>query len=144
MSSTSQSTSQSTPSTSSKHIDIGSSSRNPFKRTPRHEVTQIYQRGRKLVFTPHIVDGAKITSEEQGSQSQHEETLQDEEPFHINTDMVDLNVSEKHKIVDQVIMEKYAEIKELKESFSKANFMISFLEQENQLLLSKHKVDVRK
>lgn len=151
--STSKTTSQSTPSTSSKHMEIGSSSRNVVKRTPRPEVTQTYQRGRKLVFTPHIVEGAKLTlvePTEQGSPSLHEAPLQDEEPFHLDTDMVDLKVNEGHKTIEQVIMEKFSKIKELRESLCKAHFMISFLEEENkklkvnQLLLSKHKVDARK
>lgn len=47
-------------------------------------------------------------------------------------------------------MEKDVEIKELKDNLSKANFMISFLQQENkklkvnQQLLDKSKVDVGK
>lgn len=82
--------------------------------------------------------------------SQHEATLQDEEPFHIDTDMVELKVNEEHKTIEQVIKEKYVEVKELKDILSKANFMISFLEQENQqlkikqLLLEKYEVDVGK
>lgn len=53
-------------------------------------MTQTYQRGRRLAFSPHIVEGAKLTSTEQGSPSQHEATLQDEEPFHLDTDIVDI------------------------------------------------------
>ena len=47
-------------------------------------------------------------------------------------------------------MEEDAKIKELRDNFSKANFMVWFLEQDNeqlkvnQLLLNKHKVDVSK
>ena len=47
-------------------------------------------------------------------------------------------------------MEKDNEIRELKEKFSRANFMISFLDQENMqlkvnpLILNRHKVDASK
>lgn len=47
-------------------------------------------------------------------------------------------------------MEKDAKIKELRDNFSEANFMVWFLKQDdeqlkvNQLLLNKHKVDVSK
>jgi len=57
------------------------------------------------VFSPNIVDGAKPRSTEQGSPSQHEAHLQDEEPFHLDTDIVDLEVNEEHKIVEKVIMD---------------------------------------
>lgn len=55
------------------------------------------------MFPPHIVEGAKLTlvaSAKQGSQSQHEAPLQDEEPFHLDTDMVDLKVNEDHKTIE--------------------------------------------
>jgi len=54
--------------------------------------------------------------------------LQDEEPFHLDTDALDLGVNEENRTIEWVIMEKYAEIKELKDNLSKANFMIPFLE----------------
>ena len=73
--------------------------------------------------------------------------MQDEEPFHLDTNMENLEVDEEHKIVKQVIMEKDSDIKELKDNSSKAKFLISFLEQENMQLkvnklpLNMHKVD---
>lgn len=52
--------------------------------------------------------------------------------------------------MENVIMEKYSKIESLKDSLSKANFMILFLEQENQqlkvkkLLLENHEVYIGK
>ena len=76
--------------------------------------------------------------------------MQDEEPFHLDISMKDLEVNENNKTIDQIIMDKDAEIKEVKESLSKANFLVSLLEQENmelkvnQLLLNKPKDYLRK
>lgn len=105
------------------------------------------------MFTPHIMEGAKLTSATSGKyglQSQHEALLQNEEPFHLNTDMVNLNVNQGHKKIEKVIIEKYAEIEYLKDNLSKGNFMIWFLEKQNQQLkvkeplFEKYEVDVGK
>lgn len=76
--------------------------------------------------------------------------MRDEESSHIDTNIIEFEVNEDYKTIEHVIMEKDVEIKELKDKLSKANFIISFLEQENKklkvnkLLLNKHKVDVGK
>jgi len=83
------------------------------------------------VFTPHHVEGAKFTSttsKKYGLQSQHEEAC------HLDSDMVDLAAMKEHKIMEQVVKEKDNGIAKLRDSLSKANFMISFLEHENQQL----------
>ena len=73
------------------------SSRKPTKIIPRVEVTQTYVRGKRLVFSPDIFERAKATSGEHGSSSQNESPMQDEEPFHMDTDMGDLEVNEEKK-----------------------------------------------
>ena len=80
------------------------------------------------MFSPYIVERAKLTSGEQETSSHHEAPLQDEKQFHLDTDMEDFEVHEEKKIVDLIIMEKEAEIRELKDSFSKENFLLSFLQ----------------
>ena len=55
--------------------------------------------------------------------------MQDEERFHIDIDMAYLEVNEENKIAEKIIMEKDAEIIEIKDILSKANFLVSFLEQ---------------
>lgn len=122
LSSPAQSSSHSTPFAS---LEVAFSSK-PTKRVPKAEVTQKYVRGKKLVFAPDIVERTKPTSGEHGLSSHHEAPLQDEEPFHLDSDMADLEVSEENKTLEQITMEKDAEIRELKESLSKANFMVSF------------------
>ena len=67
-----------------------------MNRTLRAEVTQIYQRGRRLVFAPKIVEGAKPTSAKKRSSPQHEAHLYDEEPIHFDTNMEKLEVNEEH------------------------------------------------
>ena len=83
--------------------EIGSSSRISMKKTPRAEVTKAYHRGMRLVFAPNIVEGTKPTSIEQRSSPQHEAHLHDEE----------------HRSAEQVIMDKDAEIIELKDILSR-------------------------
>ena len=54
-------------------------------------MTKTYQRGKSLVFSPQIEEGAKLTSSiEQGSPSHHEASLHDEEPIEYDFDLVDL------------------------------------------------------
>ena len=58
-----------------------------------------------------------------------------EEPrIHFDTHMADLEVHEEVQTSKYIIQEKEAEIRELKDHFSKANFMITFLQQENKQL----------
>lgn len=140
-SSTSQSASPSTSSTPLKKVKISSSSTLRGERVPWPNVT------------PHLVEGENLTSTtstKQGSQSQHEAPSQHEETFHLDSGMVDLKDNEENKAMWQFIMEKDAQRERLKENLSKTNFMISFLEQENQqlnvkqLILEKHEVYIGK
>lgn len=64
--------------------------------------------------------------------------------------MADLERDEELKSKNQVIMDKYVDIRKLKDILSWVKFMISFLEHENmqlkfnQLTLNRHKVDASK
>ena len=86
------------------------------------------------MFSPHIEERAKPTSTEQGVHSQHETSMHDEE---IDFDSVDLEANEEHENLERIIKEKYSHIKELQDNLSRANFIISFLEQENNQLKDK-------
>lgn len=120
---------------------------------PRPGVTQTYRNVRKLVFTLHLVEVAKLTlvaSTKYESQSQHEAPSQHEEKFHLDSSMFDLNANEEHNLMEQVIMEKDVKRERIKDNLSKENFMISFVEQENeqlnvkQLILEKKEVYIGK
>ena len=64
--------------------------------------------------------------------------------------MIDLEENDEFTPEKHIMMEKDAEIKELKDKLSKSKFVISFLEQENeqlkvnQLLLGKQKKDAKR
>ena len=90
-------------------------------------MTQTYVRGKRLLFSPNIFERAMPTSEEDTS-SHNEAPLQDEEQVHLDTDIAYLEVHEEEKTIDQIIMEKEAEIIELKDNFSKKTLLVSFLQ----------------
>ena len=101
------------------------------------EVTKTYQRGRRLAFYPHIEEGAKPTPAKKVLHLQHETYLHDEELIHHDIDIVDLEASEEHENLERIIKEKYAHIKEPRDNLARDNFIISFLEQENNQLKEK-------
>ena len=71
--------------------------------------------------------------------------MQDKGPSHLGIDVIDLEGNDEFTLEKHITMEKYAELKELKDKLSKAKLVISFLEQENeqlkvnQILLGKKK-----
>lgn len=107
----------------------------------RHQVTKTYQRGRRLVFSPKIEEGAKPTTlAKQGSPSHHEAYLHDEEPIEHDFDLVELEAHDDHKTLQKLIKCKYYQIMDLKDYFERAKFRISFLEKENRQLKAKQLV----
>ena len=52
-------------------------------------------------------------------------------------DLVELEASGNHENIERIIKDKYAQIKELQDNLARANFIISFLEQENNQLKEK-------
>ena len=85
-----------------------------------------------LVFSPHIVEGAKpSTSAKQGSH------LWDEEAIHHDIRIVDLESQYDHQTLKLVIRQKDSLIMELLDNVARAKFIISFLEQENEQLKAK-------
>jgi len=98
-------------------------------KAPRSEVTKTYQRGRRLVFSPQIEEGARLTtSTEQGSPSHHEVYLHDEESIEHEFELVDLEAHDDNQTLQQVIKEKDSHIMELKENLERERFIVSFLE----------------
>ena len=63
--------------------------------------------------------------------------MHDEELIHHDIDIVDLEANEEHESLQYIIKDKDAQIKELKENLARDNFIISFLEQENNHLKAK-------
>ena len=74
------------------------------------------------MFSPNIVERAKTTLAEHGSSSHHDAPLQDEEPFHLDTDMVDMEVNEENKTREKIIMEKDARSENLRRDFQRPTF----------------------
>ena len=66
--------------------------------------------------------------------------MHDEDPIEHDFDLVDLEAHDEHQNFKQVIKEKDSQIMELKDSFERAKFIISFLEQENNQLKAKQLV----
>ena len=52
-------------------------------------------------------------------------------------DLVDLEASEEHENLDIIIKDQYSQIKYLQDNLERANFITSFLEQENNQLKAK-------
>ena len=52
-------------------------------------------------------------------------------------DIVDLEASEEHENLERIIKKKNSQIKDLKDNLARANFIISFLQQENSQLKAK-------
>jgi len=75
---------------------------------PKPKVTKMYQRGKRIVFSPQIEEEAKpTTSTEQGSPSYHEASLHDDEPIENDFDLVDLEAHDEHKTLQEFIKDKY-------------------------------------
>ena len=89
-------------------MKVGSLSKHDeVSKSPRPQVTKTYQRGRRLVFSPQIEEGAKLTTlAEQGSPSHHEASLHDEEPIEHEFDLVYLDTHDDHQNLQKFIKEK--------------------------------------
>jgi len=110
-------------------MELGSSRKHDeVSKAPRPEVTKTYHRGKRLVFSPQIEEGAKpTTSTKQGSLSHHEASLHDEKPIEHEFDLVVLEAHYENINLQKVIKEKDSQIMELKDNLERAKFIISSL-----------------
>lgn len=66
--------------------------------------------------------------------SRHDSPFQNEEEVPPKLEMADLGERHGNKVVEGIIKEKEAHIRELKDDLSKANFMVAFLQHKNRKL----------
>ena len=86
-----------------------------------------------MMFSPASVERAQPATTIEDTLA-HEAPLHEETQVQFDTHMTYLEVHEEVKTSEKIIQEKEVEIRELKDKFSKAYFMITFLQQENKQL----------
>jgi len=116
-----------------RQMEVGSSRKSEeIPKAPRPEVTRMYKRGKRLVFTSHGKKGTKpSTSVKQGSPVQDKDLVEHE------FELVDLEAENDPSSMQQIIKYKDTQIREIMDNMGRARFVISFLERENIQLKAK-------
>jgi len=106
---------------------VGSSSKTVEKtQLPKLEMTKVYKKGQRLVFSSHGEKGAKPSSStKRASTTKGKKTIEHE------LEIIDLEEEDEISIMKQTIKEKDYQINELEIKMERAKFIIGFLEQEN-------------
>lgn len=149
---TSQPTSDSTPSTPPRPQEVGSSNMFSVRKTSREEITQTYKKGIIMVFslgttkevpTPRPLTRLQTKRLHKKAAIEQVQREMEQSPRHATDSPLQQfeEMPDEQEIFDhgdrsnaEIIKEQQAEIQELKDDLARENHMVSFLKQENKIL----------